>query len=164
MVHASSVSPERRARLRRLRAEFEAALDAMGEDDGPGSPAYEATDRRYRTWVKAVDEVAIQLLDDIDAFEAAGPGAARAGGQGPSPGGRAEPVDLDRLFSGLDDLQRTVDLIGAAPPPAAPRRSTATSRAMSVIGNDRAARQWRSRGGFDPQGLFADEVWPPPGR
>ena len=158
MVFASSVSPERRARLRRLRAEFEAALDAMGEDDGPGSPAYGATDRRYRAWVKAVDAVAIQLLDDIDAFEAAGPRAARATDQAPAPGGRAESDDLDGLFSGLDDLQRTADLIGAAPPPAAPRRSPTTSRAMSIIGDDRAARQWRARGGFDPHGPFVDAV------
>ena len=131
----------------------------MGEDDGPGSPAYRATDHRYRAWVRAVDEVAMQLLDDIDAFEATGSGPARTADQGPAPDSPAEAVDVDRLFSGLDDLQRTLDLIGAAmPPPAAPRRSSATSRAMSVIGNDRAARQWRSRGGFEPQNLFVDQA------
>lgn len=144
MVFVSSVSPERRANLRRLRAEFEAAFDAMHGDLNPTNPAFHAADARYRAWIKAMDAVALALLDDIDACEASAQDRTQVADLIFAPAGPyPATAEVDRLFSGIDDLRQSVDLIGTAPARApAPRRASAKTRAMNVVGQDRVARHW----------------------
>ena len=159
MAIASSVSPARRADLRRLRAEFEAALAAMDGAVDRLSPAYRAADARYRAWVAAVDEVAISLLDDIDAFEAASRGPDGGARPRSGPCGAADPIDVARLFSGLDDLRRDADLIGAATaPPTASRDAGLGSRARSIVGDDRVARHWSRNSGHGHRARLADHL------
>ena len=157
MVFASSISAERRANLRRLRAEFDAALAAMGSEVERGSAAYQVANARYRAWVAAIDDIAITLLDDVDAFEAASCGTAIEARSQPGRSGAADPIDVGRLFSDIDDLQRDANLIGSVPAVhKAARKSGPGSRAMSVVGHDRIARHWSRNHGHDCPVRLAD--------
>ena len=71
-------------------------------------------DRHYRTWIKAIDSVALALLDDIDGFEA----AIEAGELSPvtsyppiQPLREAE--DISDIFRDPDTYEKTRELIGA---------------------------------------------------
>lgn len=146
MVYASSISPERRANLRRLRSEFETAFDAVVDHNERSSPEYLLADDRYRAWIKAIDAVALALLDDIDAFEATPPRGCSRTDLEHVWSEHYTPVDVGQILSGMNEHQTTHELIGATTPstPAADDR-TPRSRAMRIIGNDRAARLWSVR-------------------
>lgn len=145
LTRVSTVSPLRRAQLRHLKADFDTAFAAVTDPDDRDSAAYRAADARYRTWVREFDAVALALLDELDAFEAAGEhrwSGSPSGGQPPAawPG----PCHLDDLFAEIADLQRAADLIGTPERRIAREEPSARTRAMSVVGQDRVARHCTS--------------------
>lgn len=114
MIRTAAISPEHRANLRHLRATFEAAYEAMDDPSDRSSLQYVEADRCYRVWIRAMDEVAMALLDDIDSLEA----AARDMASRPSdivPRALAMPEMTDRadLFADSIDFEQARELIGA---------------------------------------------------
>lgn len=70
LTYCCSISPEHRVHLRQLKAEFDKAFDAIDDPSDHSSPTYRQADACYKKWIKAINAVAIQLLDDLDALEA----------------------------------------------------------------------------------------------
>ena len=73
MTRVAAIGPEHRANLRQLKADFLEVFEAIEDPTDRSSPEFLAADALYRIWIKAIDEVALSLLDDIDAMEAGGP-------------------------------------------------------------------------------------------
>ena len=81
MIRAGAIGPDHRANLRHLRATFEAAFDAIEDPSDRTTPEFAEADFHYRAWIKAIDGVAMTLLDDLDAWESsAREGEGRAAG------------------------------------------------------------------------------------
>lgn len=113
MIRTAAISPEHRANLRHLRATFEAAFDAIDDLSDRSGPEYVEADRCYRVWVRAIDEVAIALLDDIDSLEAtAKDGGSRPADVAPRTQAVPETPDLADMFSGALEFERTRELVG----------------------------------------------------
>ena len=113
MIPAAVIGREHRANLRRLRAEFQLAFDAIDDLTDRTSAEFLEADRQYRTWIKAIDSVALALLDDIDGFEA----AIEAGELSPvnvdrTVHSRVEAEDISVIFRDPDDFEQTRELIG----------------------------------------------------
>jgi hypothetical protein len=115
MIPAAVIGREHRANLRRLRAEFQLAYDAVENLTDRTSAEFLEADRHYRTWIKAIDGVALALLDDIDGFEA----AIEAGELSPADVVRplhygVEAEDVSAIFRDLGDFEQTRELVGTS--------------------------------------------------
>ena len=113
MIPAAVIGREHRANLRRLRAEFQLAYDAVEDLTDRTSAEFLEADRHYRTWIKAIDSVALALLDDIDGFEA----AIEAGELSPVDVARpfhrrVEAEDISVIFRDPGDFEQTRELVG----------------------------------------------------
>ena len=113
MIPAAVIGREHRANLRRLKAEFQLAYDAVEDLTDRTSAEFLEADRHYRTWIKAIDNVALALLDDIDGFET----AIEAGELVPTNVSRpvqrwVEAEDISVIFRDIDDFEQTRELVG----------------------------------------------------
>ena len=113
MIPTAVIGREHRANLRRLRAEFQLAFDAVDDLTDRTSAEFLEADRHYRTWIKAIDSVALALLDDIDGFEA----AIETGELSPvnvdrMVQSRVEAEDISVIFRDPGDFEQTRELIG----------------------------------------------------
>ncbi len=113
MIRTGAIGPDHRANLRHLRASFEAAFDAVEDPSDRSTPEFAEADARYRAWIKAIDGVAIALLDDLDTWEAAAKTEGRQSADVvPQTVAVPEAPDLVDLFGASSDFERTRDLVG----------------------------------------------------
>ena len=115
MIRTGAIGPEYRANLRHLRASFEAAFDALEGPSDRTSPEFAEAEARYKIWIKAIDGVAMALLDDLDTWEAvARVNEHQAVNTVPKTVAILDAPDLVDLFGGVSDFERTRDLIGSS--------------------------------------------------
>jgi hypothetical protein len=102
MFRPTSITPAHRDHLRRLKTEFDEACAAVPDFADQGSAAFQTARELYRTWIKAIDAVALALLDDLDARDGATPEA--TGPRRPaSPVEAVRPGDVEHVFAEIDE-------------------------------------------------------------
>ena len=114
MIRTGAIGPDHRANLRLLRASFQAAFDAVEDPSDRTTAEFAEAEVRYKIWIKAIDGVAMALLDDVDTWEA----IAKVDGRQvvdvvPQAASVSEAPDLVDLFASKSDFDRTRDLIGS---------------------------------------------------
>ncbi len=115
MIRTGAIGPDHRANLRLLRASFQAAFDAVEDPSDRTTAEFAEAEVRYKIWIKAIDGVAMALLDDVDTWEA----ITKADGRQvvelvPQAASASEAPDLVDLFASTSDFDRTRDLIGSS--------------------------------------------------
>lgn len=103
MLRPASITPAHRDHLRRLKSEFDEACAAVPDFADQASPAFRTARELYRTWIKAIDAVALALLDDLDALD--GDREAQAAGprRAASPVEAVRPGEVEHVFAEIDD-------------------------------------------------------------
>ena len=113
MIRTGAIGPDHRANLRHLRASFDAAFDALEDPSDRTSPEFAEAELRYKAWIKAIDGVALTLLDDLDTWEAiAAADRTHPVSVSPAPTVVSEAPDLVDLFGSASEFDRTKTLLG----------------------------------------------------
>ena len=74
MTRIAAITPAHREHLRQLRADFDRAYDAIEDVYDRSSPRFRDAETLYRVWIKAINSMAMALLDDLDALDIGGGG------------------------------------------------------------------------------------------
>ena len=109
------VTAERRAHLRRLKADFDAAFAAIEDVFDRTGEAYLAAEAAYKVWRRAIDADAISLIDDLEALEAAHGDREPVAVQSfihPRTSRPLSPTEMDNVFAEISESMHVRETIG----------------------------------------------------
>lgn len=113
LTRIAAITPAHREHLRQLKADFDRAYDAIEDVYDRSSPRFRDAEALYRVWIKAIDSMAMALLDDLDALDIGG-GGPRTAAPVRSPYSLIASVragDVDLAFQEMEDVLHARDLI-----------------------------------------------------